>query len=663
MTQPVLSVQNLSVAFDAQGGAVRVVEDVSFDLNRGQAMGLVGESGSGKTMIGLSAMRLVPHPGRIATGTIKLDGIDIMSQGEAQMRAVRGSQIAMVLQDPMTSLNPTLTIGTQMIEAVRAHSQVSAPQARERARDALGKVGINNPEERLDAYPHQFSGGMRQRVAIATAMINRPKVLIADEPTTALDVTIQAQILAEVRKLCQQEGTALLWISHDLAVVSGLVDKVGVMYAGQLAECGPIHDVIHQPRHPYTSGLIASIPDRTPSGHRLPQISGMVPPPSAWPQGCRFAPRCFQARAACSEPPPLALLDGSRLVRCFFPLAPSGDRAARAPLAQPQAEPSVQPVLIEVEQVTKTFRRSASLLSKLAHMALAKRPDAMPALDRVNLKVHKGEVLGIVGESGSGKSTLARILVGMMEPDSGTVHRHLRRASGRLGAQMIFQDAMASLNPRQWVGQAISEAPLLHGIWGQEEAAARLEALLLQVGIDPGYATRYPHQFSGGQRQRIAIARALAVEPEVLICDEAVASLDVSIQAQIINLLADLRKSLDLTYVFIGHDLGVVRHVSDRVLVMYLGRIVEEGRVGDVFNSPAHPYTQALVAGAPRVDKVAPPDEMKVPWVDLSRVPVSGCGYAPRCQHATAQCSAQVPELQSIGAERRVACFVAGACA
>ncbi len=590
MTQPVLSLRGVSVAF----GPLTVVSQLSLELRPGESFGLVGESGSGKTMVGLAAMRLVPDGGRISTGTIRADGIDITGVDEASMRRLRGRTLAMVLQDPLNSLNPTLTIATQMVEAIRAHAPVSEREARARARDALGKVGIANPEERLDAYPHQFSGGMRQRVAIATAMINRPKVLIADEPTTALDVTTQAQILAEVRTLCREEGTALLWISHDLAVVSGLVERVGVMYAGQLVETGSISQVLQRPRHPYTHGLIGSIPERTPVGQRLPQIPGMVPAPSAWPTGCRFAPRCFRAAPACDTAPAFEP-DAAHAVRCHFPLA--GEQAAtlQAPAATREAAHAGEP-LLTLEGAGKTFRPPRKLFKR---MLGATPPPPAPALADIDLTLRRGEVLGIVGESGSGKSTLARILAGMMQPDAGSFRRQLQR--GPLGVQMIFQDAMSSLNPRQRIGQAISEAPLFHGLWTAREAPARLADLLAKVGIDPSYASRYPHQFSGGQRQRIAIARALAVEPEVLICDEAVASLDVSIQAQIINMLADLRQTLNLSYIFIGHDLGLVRHVSDRVAVMHKGRIVEQGPVQQVLSAPAHPYTRSLLEAAPSI--------------------------------------------------------------
>jgi peptide/nickel transport system ATP-binding protein len=597
LAEPALSVRNLSIAFDTEGGRLDVVQDVSFDLQPGQSLGLVGESGSGKTMVGLATMRLVPAPGRIVAGSVHIAGVDILALDEAGMRRLRGARIAMVLQDPMASLNPTLTIGTQMVEALRAHGHISDAEARSRACEALGRVGIAEPQARLAAYPHQFSGGMRQRVAIATAMINRPRVLIADEPTTALDVTTQAQILTEVRSLCREQGTALLWISHDLAVVAGLVERVGVLYAGQLVELGDIDDVIHRPRHPYTSGLIASIPERTPVGRRLPQIPGMVPAPSAWPTGCRFAPRCFQAAAACQAPPVLHTAADGRAVRCHFPLAGAHAMPAEpTPAARADAEAGA--AVLEVRGVCKAFRPPVSIWQRLGRRV---PPPLAPALDNVNLTVRRGEVMGIVGESGSGKSTLARVLAGMLLPDSGTIQRKLRTGRDRLGVQMIFQDAMSSLNPRQRVGEAIAEAPLLHGIWEREQAPARLAELLRKVGIEPAYAARYPHQFSGGQRQRIAIARALAVEPDVLICDEAVASLDVSIQAQIINMLADLRAVFDLTYVFIGHDLGVVRHVSDRVAVMQRGRIVEEGPAEQVFRQPSHPYTQLLVAGTPSI--------------------------------------------------------------
>ncbi len=644
MNPPVLQVSGLCAGFDTRDGHVGVVDRVDLAIGRGEILGLVGESGSGKSITALSLMRLLDAPGRISAGRVLLDGTDLLTLPEAEMRRVRGARAAMVLQDPMMSLNPTLTVGVQMTEAIQAHRKVGATAARAEARDALARVGIAAAEERLDAYPHQFSGGMRQRVAIATALLNRPSLLIADEPTTALDVTIQAQILAQVQQLCRESGTALLWITHDLAVVAGLADRVCVMYAGQVVETGPVDAVLDAPLHPYTGGLLDSAPERALPHRLLPQIEGMVPRPAAMPPGCRFAPRCPRAAPPCAEPPPLEEKIAGRLARCFFPLGETRDERAPPPAI---VTPPAGPPIITLQAISKSFAAPEGMMRRTLRAAgiLRAAPRRLQALDDVSLELRRGEVLGVVGESGCGKSTVGRIIAGLNGADGGTVRRELARDRGRLGVQMIFQDAMSSLNPRQTVGAAVAEAPRFHRLWRGGEVEARTAKLLTAVGLDPVVADRYPHQLSGGQRQRVVIARALAVEPEVLVCDEAVASLDVSVQAQVLNLFMTLRRDLGLTYVFIGHDLGVIRHVSDRVAVFYLGRIVETGPVEDVFAHPRHPYTRALIAGVPRLDRRGRRHEAirgdQPSPLDQDR----GCAFQARCDLAEARCATDRPRL------------------
>jgi peptide/nickel transport system ATP-binding protein len=641
---PLLQVQDLSTHFSTRQGVVRAVQEVSFSLQRGQVLGLVGESGSGKSITGLSLMGLVDPPGRQVGGRILLDGQDLSGCSAEQWRTLRGRRIAMICQDPMATLNPVLRIATQMVEAIQAHETVSREAALKRCREALVRVGIPAPDARLAAYPHEFSGGMRQRVAIAIALLNRPDLIIADEPTTALDVTIQGQILFEMQRLCRESGTALIWITHDLSVVAGLADTVAVMYAGRIVELASTATVIGQPRHPYTRGLIGSVPSRNTRGTRLRQIAGMAPSPLQLDEGCAFRARCSQASAACAGDP---------------------DRAHGA---QRQGG-CMTPPLLELRRVSKRFEKRLDLAGRVARALGGNvREETVHAVDRVDLQVHDGEVVGLVGESGCGKSTLARLIAGLHAPSEGDVlwRRRLQdldaaaRQAARLQTQMIFQDPFASLNPRLRVVDLVGEAPVVHGLVPRAQRDEWVAEQLRRVGLDPALMDRFPHQFSGGQRARVGIARALAVKPRFLVCDEAVAALDVSIQAQVLNLFMDLRESLALTYLFISHDLGVVRHLSDRVVVMYLGRVVETAPAVAFFDSPGHPYAQALLAEVPRLearrkDFVAISGEIPSP-LD----PPRGCHFHPRCPQALARCRDEAPVLKEIGSGRWVACHLTG---
>ncbi|MFJ5367806.1 dipeptide ABC transporter ATP-binding protein [Bosea sp. CER48] len=559
---PLLQVTNLATYFHARAGVVKAVDGVSFALKRGEVMGLVGESGSGKSITGFSIIGLIDPPGRVEPGSVvKLEGRELVGLSPAELRAIRGKQISMVFQDPMMTLNPMLTIGTQIRLALEAHESVSGAEARRRAVAALAQVRIPDPEAKVDFYPHQFSGGMRQRVAIAIALLHRPKLIICDEPTTALDVSVQAEILAEMKELVAELGTALIWISHDLAVVAELADHVCVMRHGKIVEAGPTLSVLTHPQHPYTRALLAALPSRAEPGTLLAGGAGsdVAPPPRA-------------------EKPATA--------------RPADDAAH----------------YVRIEHVAKRFAQTPGLFRKLVQKAgLSKAPAAVQAVDDVTLVLRRGEALGLVGESGSGKSTLGRVAAGIYAPDHGLVRidgapvmntgEHPHKITTRV--QTIFQDPFASLNPRMTVGDSIAEGPLAHGLVKGGEAKTYVRQWLAAVGLDPDFAGRYPHQFSGGQRQRVAIARALAMQPDVVVCDEPVASLDVSIQAQIINLLIRLRQELDLTLIFISHDLSVVRHLCDRVAIMYRGRIVESGPAGEVYDHPQHDYTKRLLAAVP----------------------------------------------------------------
>jgi len=570
-----LEVTDLRISFHTRAGVYRAVDGVSFQVEKGEILGIVGESGSGKSVSCLSLLGLIPQPpGRVEGGRALFDGVDLLQCPPARLREIRGQRIAMIFQDPMTSLNPYLRISEQLMEPLFIHEQVSRAEAFTRALAMLEAVGITDAAQRIHSYPHEFSGGMRQRVMIAMALITKPDLLIADEPTTALDVTVQAQILALIRKLQREFGMAVLFITHDLAVVSGLCDRVQVMYAGRIVETADTRTLFRSPQHPYTKALQRCIPALQPKGRELYAIPGM-PPDLSKP----FTEEEMLARFALppEEPAP--------------PPAPA--IAATAPM-------------IEVRDVSTHFPLESGFLFK-------HRTGTVKAVDGVSFEVRRGEVLGLVGESGSGKSTLARTIMQLIPPTAGTVvlgGKNLTSGSAgeiqaaRRNLQMVFQDPFASLNPRMTVFDALAEPLRVHGIVPDAEVPARVARLMNQVGLAPRFMGKYPHEFSGGQRQRIAIARALALEPRVIIADEPVSALDVSIQAQILNLLARLVREMNLTMIFIAHDLSVVKHISDRIAVMYRGEIVEIGAALDVMERPQHPYTRALLAAIPRVETV-----------------------------------------------------------
>ncbi|WID94672.1 ABC transporter ATP-binding protein [Bosea vestrisii] len=564
---PLLKVTDLTTQFFTRAGVVRAVDGVSFSLRRGEVMGLVGESGSGKSVTGFSIIGLIDPPGRVAGGSVKLDGRELVGLPPDELRKLRGRVVSMVFQDPLMTLNPVLTIGEQIRLALEAHETVSTAEARRRAIAGLAQVRIPRPEATVDFYPHQLSGGMRQRVAIAIALLHHPKLIICDEPTTALDVSIQAEILVEMKELVAELGTALIWISHDLATVASIAQHVAVMRLGKIVEAGPTLDVLTRPQHAYTRALLDALPSRARPGEFLLRGGGV---PDASPPARKLA-------ATAAAPVPGA------------------------------------PYFI-ADRVSKRFESRPGALRGLGQkLGLVQPPPAVMAVDEVSLTVPRGEALGLVGESGSGKSTLGRMAAGIYAPSSGTVRfegwpvmsggKEPRKLTTRI--QTIFQDPFASLDPRMRIGEGIAEGPLAHRLVDKAGARDYVRDWLAAVGLDPAFADRYPHQFSGGQRQRVAIARALAMQPDLVVCDEPVASLDVSIQAQIINLLMRLRAELGLTLIFISHDLSVVRHLCDRVAVMYRGRIVEEGPAGEVYDNPQHDYTKRLLAAVPVLPEAA----------------------------------------------------------
>ncbi|SDR66578.1 ABC transporter ATP-binding protein [Opitutus sp. GAS368] len=569
---PLLEVTDLRTYFHTRRGVYRAVDGVSFSLEKGETLGIVGESGSGKSVTCATLLGLIPQPpGRIESGRALFDGTDLLHCSPSELRAIRGKRIAMVFQDPMTSLNPYLRIAEQLIEPLLIHEKVSKTDALARGRAMLEAVGIPDAAKRLHSYPHEFSGGMRQRVMIAMALITKPDLLIADEPTTALDVTVQAQILELLKKLQRELGMAVIFVTHDLAVVSGLCDRVQVMYAGRIVESADTRTLFRAPQHPYTKALQRCIPALQDKGRELFTIPGLPPD--------------------LSKP----FTEAELLKR--FDLPAEKSPAAAAPHAIGRE------TVISVQAVETHFPIESGFLFR-------KQTGTVKAVDGVSFEVRRGEVLGLVGESGSGKSTLARAIMQLVPVTAGTVvlgSRNLTAASAaeiqaaRRDLQMVFQDPFASLNPRLTVYATLAEPLLVHGVVPPDQVPARVAQLMEQVGLAPRFMQKYPHEFSGGQRQRIAIARALALRPKVIIADEPVSALDVSIQAQILNLLAGLVRTMDLTMIFIAHDLSVVKHVSDRIAVMYQGQIVELGSALDIMERPQHPYTRALIGAIPHV--------------------------------------------------------------
>ncbi|NUT91837.1 MAG: ABC transporter ATP-binding protein [Saccharothrix sp.] len=665
----VLSVRNLVTRFPTERGVVRAVTDVSFDLAPGETLGIVGESGSGKSVTAMSLLRMVRRPGRVESGSILYHGRDLLSLSEARMREVRGGGIGMVFQDPMSSLNPVMRIRDQLVEAMRTHGKFTGRQAEHRAVELMARVGIPDPGARLADYPHAFSGGMRQRVMIAMALANQPDVIIADEPTTALDVTIQAQILDLLAELNRDLGTAIILITHNLGVVARLCQRVAVMYGGRIVEQAGVAELFANPRHPYTRALLRATP-RLSGARDLPltPIHGRPPDLLGEDTGCAFAPRCGLADERCTAEHPLTTSDDKGSWACWRSesgVLPTVSSKAAVPSTVPSGEP-----LLRVEDLSLSFPvvRREGLLRKVR--------GSVSAVDGVSLTIAPGETLGLVGESGCGKSSLGKALLDVHRAQGGriefagrdvTAMRPADRAWFRRNLQLVFQDPMSSLNPRLTVGRAVREPLEVHGLAADPDR--RVAELLELVGLDPAVADRYPHEFSGGQRQRVVIARALAVEPKLLVCDEAVSALDVSLQAQIVNLLQDLQRELGLAYLFIGHDLATVRHISHRIAVMYLGRIVETGPSEQVTSRPAHPYTASLLSAAPEPDPVTERTRERILLtgdVPSPLAPPTGCRFHPRCpigpvfRPERTVCTTSQPPLRRVGDGLAACHFIPG---
>jgi peptide/nickel transport system ATP-binding protein len=657
-----LRIDNLRLGFTAGRIFLPAVDGISFAIAKGETFALLGESGCGKSATAQGIMRLLPVAGRIVGGNVAMEGEELLGLSEADMRAWRGGRMAMIFQEPATSLNPVLTVGRQIGEVLERHLGMGGVPARERMLGLLRQVGIADPERRLDEYPFQLSGGMKQRVMIAIALAGEPELLIADEPTTALDVTVQAQILDLLAGLQAERGMGMLLITHDLGVVARMAHRIGVMYAGELVEVASREDFFGRPQHPYTRALFAALPEVSRRGLKLTTIPGQVPSLAAMPAGCRFADRCAQVMAICREQSPdWREAANGHAVRCHWTGAGSAAGEPRHAVSELDLEPA-RPFL-DVAGLKVHFPiRKGVLQRTVGHVR---------AVDGVSLAISPGRTLALVGESGCGKTTVGKALLQLIPPTAGSVRlggselvglkgRRLRGA--RRHMQMIFQDPFASLNPRMRVGEIIAEGIAALGVAHEAGTpAAAVAALLAQVGLATDAVDRYPHEFSGGQRQRIAIARALAVQPELLICDEPTSALDVSVQAQILNLLKQLQAELGVAYLFITHNFAVVEYLAHDVAVMYLGRIVEQGRAEEVLGKPQHPYTQALLSAVPVPRLAGRTEVIRLRGETPSPAnPPAGCHFHPRCPKATERCRQSYPETQPASATHSVACHFPG---
>ncbi|HSN39021.1 MAG TPA: ABC transporter ATP-binding protein [Burkholderiales bacterium] len=676
MNRPLLKVEDLHTWIDTGNAIVRAVDGLSLAMGHGETFALLGESGCGKSVTALSVMRLLPDAGQIVGGSIELDGENLLALPEAEMRGVRGRRIAMIFQEPMLSLNPVMTAGTQIAETLQRHTDLEGAALNRRVLELLDAVRIPDAARRRDEYPFRLSGGMKQRVMIAMALACDPRLLIADEPTTALDVTIQKQILDLLRDLQKSRGMSVLLITHDLAVVAEMAQRVAVMYAGEIVETADCGSFFAQPRHPYSQKLFDSLPARHKRGGALAVIRGGVPQLTGEFAGCRFVERCDRAWERCRSTVPAWHDLGNGLgVRChlFAPGEAGGGERRKAkdgkpgsPMegaATPVPRPSSIAPLLEVSDLKVYFPLHKGAFRRVAGQ--------VRAVDGVSLAIGAGRTLGLVGESGCGKTTVGKSILRLIEPTAGAIifdgtdlaalSRAQMRAHRRY-AQIIFQDPYSSLNPRMRVAETIEEGmTALHVGDDRAGRQARIDGLLAEVGLPAETKYRYPHEFSGGQRQRIAIARALAVEPRLIICDEPTSALDVSVQAQILNLLKELQTRKGLAYLFITHNISVIEFLADEVAVMYLGRIVEYGNTGEVLENPMHPYTRALLSAVPVIDKAARREVIRLEGDLPSPVhPPQGCHFHPRCPQALPQCKQVYPGKTAFSATHSARCHLYG---
>ena len=667
---PLLDIRDLHTDIEIRSGVVHALSGVDLHVNPGETLGIVGESGSGKTMTALSLMGLLPQGGSVSSGQIILDGQDLTKLALKEKRKLRGTKVGMIFQDPLTSLNPTMKIGLQVCEPLRVHEKLSKKEALERAVEILKRVGMPRPEVVINNYPHQLSGGMRQRVMIAMALVCKPRILIADEPTTALDVTTQMQILDLIDELRDEYQMGVILITHDLGVVAGHTDRVAVMYAGRIVETAPTKTLFTEPKHRYTSSLMAALPERAlAAGTKLFSIPGAPPSLTNLPVGCRFAARCLWATNECRAGYPDLSGDDTHTFSCFHPVQ-EGDESPAALQAKldtqkngdeagAQQAPLVSSkVLLDVKEASREYESAGSGFFK-------RDKGVVSAVDRVSITVKKGETYGLVGESGCGKSTMGRLIAGLERPSGGAIEldgRDLATLKGRdavtihRDVQMMFQDSYAAMDPRMRIDQILAEPMSIQKTGNARQIAERIMEIIEQVGLTEEILDRYPHEFSGGQLQRIGFARSLTLAPDLIVADEPVSALDVSVQAQVLNLMKDLQAELGLSYLFISHDLAVVQYMADRIGVMYLGRIVEEGPAKEVVENPKHPYTKALIDSIPVPDPEFSHDDraIKLTGEPPSAVnPPEGCRFRPRCPFAGEECKIQ-PALTD--ERHRVAC-------
>ena len=668
MNTPLLQIKDLHTDIEIRSGVVRALSGVDLHVNPGETLGIVGESGSGKTMTALSLMGLLPQGGKVSSGSIILDGQDLTKMPLHLKRKMRGTKVGMIFQDPLTSLNPTMKIGLQVCEPLRVHEKLSKRAALARAIEILKRVGMPRPEVVINNYPHQLSGGMRQRVMIAMALVCKPRILIADEPTTALDVTTQMQILDLIDELRDEYKMGVILITHDLGVVAGHTDRVAVMYAGRIVETAPTKTLFTEPKHRYTSSLMAALPERAlAAGTKLFSIPGAPPSLTNLPVGCRFAARCLWATDECRAGYPDLSGDETHTFSCFHPVQEGDESPAvlQGKLGGDTAEGSAETapqisheVLLDVKEASREYESAGSGFFK-------REKGVVSAVDRVSITVKKGETYGLVGESGCGKSTVGRLIAGLEPPSGGAIEldgRDLATLKGRdavrihRDVQMMFQDSYAAMDPRMRIDQILAEPMSIQKTGNARQIAERIMEILEQVGLTEEILDRYPHEFSGGQLQRIGFARSLTLAPDLIVADEPVSALDVSVQAQVLNLMKDLQQELGLSYLFISHDLAVVQYMADRIGVMYLGRIVEEGPASEVVKNPKHPYTKALIDSIPVPDPEFKHDEnaIKLTGEPPSAVnPPEGCRFRPRCPFAGEECKVQ-PMLTD--ETHRVAC-------
>jgi len=675
---PLLRVEGLEVTYHTREGSFKALADVGFEVQPGEIVGIVGESGCGKSTVAAALLRLLPPNGQITAGAIQLREMDLLQQSEDQLRRIRGKDLAAIFQDPMTSLNPVFTIGTQMQDIQRAHlerAMSGGEELRARAQEVLTRVGIPDAGERMDQYPHHFSGGMRQRIMIAMALLSRPSLMIADEPTSSLDVTLEAQILELMKELRRDFGTSIVFISHDLGVIAQLCDRVIVMYAGRIVEQAPAETLFRAARHAYTQALLASIPSYRRRGEPLAAIPGMVPSLLNLPRGCKFADRCSHVQLMCrGEEPPLVSTDTGQ-VRCFNPFpSESPDRPATArgaatlnwvvattgELRSPAERP---PVVLQLADVSMHYRQPHTLVDRL----LGHPPSVVHAVDHVSLDIRRGEIVGLVGESGSGKTTLGKTIVGLLPCTGGrVVYDGLDMAAAsqtelrgmRLRVQLIFQELYSSLSPRLRIAYLLREPYLIHRLPAAERYT--VAQLLEMVGLSEEQADKFPHELSGGQVRRVGIARALALRPEFLIADEPTSGLDVSVAAKILNLMKELAAQLGLTYLIITHNLNIVGYLSHRLAVMYLGALVEVGPTARVFEAPAHPYTLALLSAIPEPDRARQPARPRLLLQGEIPSPKnlpSGCRFHTRCPFVEERCRVEAPPWREIEPDHWTACL------